>query len=71
MLWGVEQAVHDAFVGIRGRVGKEGLQLLAGRRQADEVEINAAQEDVLPGRWQRGELGGGEAGVDEKIDWAG
>ena len=50
-----QQPVDDLLVGVRRRVGEEGVQLLAGRRQADQVEVDAAQQGVRlrRGRTQR------------------
>ena len=39
-----QQPVHHAEVGIRRRVRKKGVQFLARRRQANEIEINTAQQ---------------------------
>jgi len=63
-----QEPVHDALVGVGCGVGEEGVQLLACGRQAEEVEVNAAEECGFVGGRERGELRGGEWGGDEGVD---
>ena len=51
----VQQPLHHALVRIRPRIREKRLQLLARRRQPDEIEINAAQHHALPRFRQRGQ----------------
>src|SRR5207247_3099769 len=46
-----EQAIDDLLVCIGRSVRQKGTQLLACRWQADEVELNTAQENFLPWCW--------------------
>ena len=63
-----EQSVHELLVGGGGLVGEELVQLEGRRRQAGEVEVNAARERGAVGRGGRLELGGGELLEDERVD---
>src|SRR3954447_4124694 len=63
-----EEPVDDLRFGIRRTVGKEGLALATRRRQADQVEGNPTEPEVLAHRRARrqaaGLVAGGEKGVD-------
>ena len=48
-----QQPVDDLFIRVRRLVGQKSVQLFARRRQADQVEINSPQQDVLGRRRQR------------------
>ena len=63
-----EQAVDQLLVGVGRAVGDEGLDLLPGRRQAVQVEGEAADQGGGIRFGGRGELLLGEFGRDEGID---
>ncbi len=44
-----QQPIHDLLVGIRRVVGDEGGLLVAGRRQPDQVQVDAPQQERLVG----------------------
>ena len=62
-----QQPVHHLFVGVGGLVVEERF-LFGGRgRDADQVEVNAAQQRALI-RWATGSSPGPVFGGDEGID---
>ncbi len=63
-----ELGVNKTLVGVGTGVGDEGIDLCRGRRQADQIESDAAGESAAI-RLRLGlELGGLETGKDETID---
>ena len=50
-----EQAIDQLLVGVGRSVVHEGVHLLRRRRQADQVEGDAADERAAVGRWRRGQ----------------
>ena len=63
-----QQFVHDLLVGVRRVVGEEGVQLVSRRRQADQVEVNPAEQHFFFGGRSRLQAAllmfGGNEGVD-------
>ena len=68
MLIGPEQAFDGLRVGFGRAVGEEGLGLLRRRRQAGQVEVEAAEQAGLVLRGVRLEALLGELGDDERIE---
>ena len=63
-----EQAVHGLLVGVGRGVGEEGIDLLERRRQADQVEREAAEEGLARGLGRGLEPFRLEARGDEAVD---
>ena len=68
MLIGLEQAFDGLREGVGRAVGEEGLGLLRRRRQAGQVEVEAAEQAGLVLRGVRLEALLGELGDDERIE---
>ncbi len=66
--WRIKQAIDRPFVGVRRRVGKEGVESLNRRRQAGKIERNPSQQRGLVGFRRRRELLAFQSGQDEVVD---
>ena len=64
----IEQPVDDLLVGPRGPIGEEGVDLLEGRRQAGQVERDAADQRGLARLGLGRQPLGLEPGQDEPVD---
>src|SRR5437879_5230005 len=53
VVWGRQQPFDQVFVGIGPIVLRKNLALVRGWRQADEIEIGAAQQRQAACRWSR------------------
>src|SRR5207253_2000304 len=66
------EEILDELVALAGRlVGEEGAGGLDGWHAAGDVEIDPAEELRIVGRRGRGDLRGGEPGVDQLVDLRG
>ncbi len=63
-----QQAVDQAGIGVGGRIGLEGGDLLGGRRQPEQVERDAADQGPPVGGRRRRQRGGLEPGQDEAVE---
>ena len=63
-----QQAVHVALVGIGRGIGLEGLDLLGGRRQTDQVERDAPRQLRAGRRLRRRQPLGVESRQQERVD---
>ena len=66
--WRIEQAIDRPFVGVRRRVGKEGVESLDRWRQSGEVERHPPQQGRLVGFRRRRELFVFKLGQNEVVD---
>jgi len=64
----VEQPIDDAFISVGGGVLKKGVEFLASRGEAGEVEMDAAEEDFAGSFGLRRELKTAVFGGDERVD---
>src|SRR5690606_20299712 len=63
-----EEAVNGFFKSVGGFVGEEGVDLLEGGRQADEVEADAAEEGFAGGFGRGRDTLAFETREDESVD---
>ena len=68
IVWRGEQAIDNPGKGIVGTVALEGLDLLGGRRQPDQVVIGSPQERAPVGRRGRCQAASFQPGKHETID---
>ena len=64
-----EEFVDLLFVGLRVGVGEEEFCFFGGRRDADQIEIDAAKERTAIGFRGRRQVLFFELGEDECVDW--
>ena len=67
--WVREKLFNETLIRAVGFVGEEGVEVGEGRRDADEIEIEASSEGAARGFGGGAQAGAVEPGEDEAVDW--